>query len=208
LTQHVCAQVRAPSSQLCTLINPLFCQAAPCEVTSSGRTRVCAHALLTRRGSGARQAFGQHHFWAAELGPLVCIGLSTVRFRSNIFRRARGRRRRSARQREPGHEPEVFEVGMCVLLYSAVRARLSERRTGRAAACRVRRLCTVCRSPRPRARSVHEVHIDGEQMAFLEAALAAAAGRPVALFTHVPPLGSGLKVLQVPPQTGWVMVCW
>ena len=32
------------------------------------------------------QAFGQRHFWAAELGPLVCIGLSTVRFRSNTFR--------------------------------------------------------------------------------------------------------------------------
>ena len=34
-------------------------------------------------------------------------------------------------------------------------------------------------------------------MAFLEAVLAAAAGRPVAMFTHAPPLGSGLKVLQV-----------
>ena len=44
---------------------------------------------------------------------------------------------------------------------------------------------------------MHEVHIDEEQMAFLEAALAAAAGRPVAMFTHAPPLGSGLKVLQV-----------
>ena len=32
------------------------------------------------------QVFGQRHFWAAELGPLVCIGLSTVRFRSNTFR--------------------------------------------------------------------------------------------------------------------------
>ena len=49
----------------------------------------------------------------------------------------------------------------------------------------------------PDASSVHEVHIDEEQMAFLEAALAAAAGRPVAMFTHAPPLGSGLKVLQV-----------
>lgn len=34
-------------------------------------------------------------------------------------------------------------------------------------------------------------------MAFLDATLAAAAGRPVAMFTHAPPLGSGLKVLQV-----------
>ncbi|KAK9826404.1 hypothetical protein WJX81_000388 [Elliptochloris bilobata] len=75
------------------------------------------------------EAFGQRHFWAAELGPLVCLGLSTVRFRSNEF-------------------------------------------------------------------SVHEVHIDEEQMQFLEAAMAAAAGRPVAMFTHAPPLGSGLKVLQ------------
>ena len=45
--------------------------------------------------------------------------------------------------------------------------------------------------------SVHEVHIDEEQMAFLDTTLTAAAGRPVAMFTHAPPLGSGLKVLQV-----------
>ena len=32
------------------------------------------------------QVFQQPHYWAAEAGPLLCIGLSTVRFRSNSFR--------------------------------------------------------------------------------------------------------------------------
>lgn len=32
------------------------------------------------------QIIGQRHYWAAELGNTVCIGLSTVRFRSNKFR--------------------------------------------------------------------------------------------------------------------------
>ena len=46
--------------------------------------------------------------------------------------------------------------------------------------------------------SVHEVHIDDEQLEFLERALAAAGDRPVAIFTHAPPMGSGLKV-----RKGW-----
>lgn len=29
------------------------------------------------------QVFEQRHHWAAELGPALCIGLSTIRFRSN-----------------------------------------------------------------------------------------------------------------------------
>ena len=32
------------------------------------------------------QTFGQRHHWLAELGPLVCIGLSTTRFRSSPYR--------------------------------------------------------------------------------------------------------------------------
>lgn len=46
--------------------------------------------------------------------------------------------------------------------------------------------------------SVHEVHIDEEQMEFFEATLetASAAGRPVVMFTHAPIMGSGLKALQ------------
>lgn len=78
-----------------------------------------------------QEAFGQRHFWAADLGPATVVGLSTVRFRSNPF-------------------------------------------------------------------SVHEVHIDAEQMAFLEATLekTAAAGRPVVICTHAPAMGSGLKVIQ------------
>ncbi len=31
------------------------------------------------------QAFRQSHFWAERLGPVLCVGLSTVRFRSNEF---------------------------------------------------------------------------------------------------------------------------
>lgn len=74
-------------------------------------------------------AFAREHYWSAELGPALLIGLSTVRFRSNPF-------------------------------------------------------------------SVHEVHIDDEQLAFFEAKLKEAAGRPVVVFTHAPPMGSGLKVMQ------------
>ena len=29
------------------------------------------------------QVFQQRHYWAAEVGPAVLVGLSTVRFRSN-----------------------------------------------------------------------------------------------------------------------------
>ena len=46
--------------------------------------------------------------------------------------------------------------------------------------------------------SVHEVHIDEEQLMFLEETLeeATAEKRPVVLFTHAPPMGSGLKAIQ------------
>ena len=44
--------------------------------------------------------------------------------------------------------------------------------------------------------SCHEVHIDPTQMRWFEETLAATPpGRPVFVFTHAPPLGSGLKVL-------------
>ena len=52
--------------------------------------------------------------------------------------------------------------------------------------------CTACSNPF----SVHEVHVDAEQLAFFRQALAEAAGRPVVVFTHAPILGSGLKVVQ------------
>jgi hypothetical protein len=32
------------------------------------------------------EAFQQHHYWATELGPVLGVGLSTVRFRSNKHR--------------------------------------------------------------------------------------------------------------------------
>ena len=46
--------------------------------------------------------------------------------------------------------------------------------------------------------SVHEVHVDGEQLAFFESTLRDAAidGSPVVVFTHAPILGSGLKAVQ------------
>ena len=32
------------------------------------------------------QVFKQRHYWSMELGNVVCLGISTVRFRSNAFR--------------------------------------------------------------------------------------------------------------------------
>lgn len=76
------------------------------------------------------QIMGQRHYWAARVGPLLCIGLSTVRFRSNAF-------------------------------------------------------------------SAHEVHVDQEQLTWLEGVLSAAGeSTPIAMFTHAPPMGSGLRVVQ------------
>ncbi|KAK9806310.1 hypothetical protein WJX72_009584 [[Myrmecia] bisecta] len=76
-----------------------------------------------------QQTFRQRHYWSADLGPVLCIGLSTTRFRSNEF-------------------------------------------------------------------SVHEVHIDDEQLRWFEQQLASSGGRPVVVFTHAPPMGCGLKVVQ------------
>lgn len=45
-------------------------------------------------------------------------------------------------------------------------------------------------------RSVHEVYIDDEQMAWFESVLAANKDTPIIMFTHAPPMGSGLKVVQ------------
>ena len=36
----------------------------------------------------AAQVFQQRHYWAAELGDVVLLGISTVRFRSNDYRQA------------------------------------------------------------------------------------------------------------------------
>jgi hypothetical protein len=33
-----------------------------------------------------QEAFQQHHYWALPLGPVLAVGLSTVRFRSNAHR--------------------------------------------------------------------------------------------------------------------------
>jgi hypothetical protein len=43
--------------------------------------------------------------------------------------------------------------------------------------------------------SVHEVYIDEEQMMWFEGILAANPHRPIIVFTHAPPMGSGLKVV-------------
>lgn len=36
--------------------------------------------------SAWHEAFKQHHYWALDLGPVLAVGLSTVRFRSNVYR--------------------------------------------------------------------------------------------------------------------------
>lgn len=76
-----------------------------------------------------KKKFAQNHFWSSKLGRVTFVGLSTVRFRSNIH-------------------------------------------------------------------SVHEVHIDDEQIEFLEKVLEEANGGPVVMFSHAPILGSGLKAVQ------------
>lgn len=43
---------------------------------------------------------------------------------------------------------------------------------------------------------MHEVYIDDEQMAWFESVLQANPDTPIVVFTHAPPMGSGLKVVQ------------
>eukprot|EP00899_Mesostigma_viride_P000804 jgi/Mesvir1/10724/Mv13801-RA.2 len=76
-----------------------------------------------------RKIFGQHHYWVMDLGPAVCIGLSTVRFRS-----------------APG--------------------------------------------------SCHEVYIDPDQVNWFRKTLLQYGEKPIAVFSHAPPIGSGLTALQ------------
>ena len=55
--------------------------------------------------------------------------------------------------------------------------------------------------------SVHEVHIDDEQISFFESVLREAREGPVVVFTHAPILGSGLKAVQavhVKNRCAWV----
>lgn len=44
--------------------------------------------------------------------------------------------------------------------------------------------------------SVHEVYIDDEQMAWFEQVLQQNTDKPIIVFTHAPPIGSGLKVVE------------
>lgn len=76
-----------------------------------------------------QEVFQQPHNWHAKLGPLLLVGLSTTRYRSNAF-------------------------------------------------------------------SHHEVYIDEEQRRWLEEVLQAHPNEPVAVFSHAPPMGCGLKVLE------------
>ena len=43
--------------------------------------------------------------------------------------------------------------------------------------------------------SAHEVHIDDEQLAWFEEQLQGAGDRPVAVFTHAPVMGSGIRAV-------------
>jgi hypothetical protein len=45
-------------------------------------------------------------------------------------------------------------------------------------------------------RSVHEVYIDDEQMAWFEATVREHADTPIVVFTHAPPMGSGVRCVQ------------
>jgi len=49
---------------------------------------------------------------------------------------------------------------------------------------------------RSNANSHHEVYVDDEQMAWLEEQLQRYRERPIIIFTHAPPMGCGLRVLQ------------
>ncbi|GAX76356.1 hypothetical protein CEUSTIGMA_g3802.t1 [Chlamydomonas eustigma] len=49
---------------------------------------------------------------------------------------------------------------------------------------------------RSNTNSHHEVYVDDHQFAWLESTLETSAERPVIIFTHAPPIGCGLKVLQ------------
>ena len=71
------------------------------------RRRGFRSALAAAEGADAanleawRSAFGQHHYWKAELGPAVLLGMSTTRFRSNSNSVHEGERREEKkRERE------------------------------------------------------------------------------------------------------------
>lgn len=76
-----------------------------------------------------REKFAQNHYWSSKIGRVTFVGISTVRFRSNVH-------------------------------------------------------------------SVHEVHIDDEQIEFLQGVLDEVKGEPVVMLSHAPILGSGLKAIQ------------
>ena len=87
-----------------------------------------------------QDCFGREHFFEQDAGGVLCLGVSTVKFRDAEF-------------------------------------------------------------------SCHEVHVDEAQLAFLEDRLArnaaAAAPKPVFMFTHAPALGSGLKCLDAVHVKNW-----
>lgn len=132
-----------------------------------------------------RSAFGQSHFWKAELGPAVLLGLSTTRFRSNS---------------NSVHEGEEEGASFFLSLFSLSRPREV--------------LCfspflfslflfLLSRSPQYRKKKREKknsftVHLDGAQFSWLEQQVSEAerAGRPVVIFTHAPPAGCGLRVVQ------------
>jgi len=78
--------------------------------------------------NGWKQVFEQEHHWVKDIGPAVCIGLSTTRFRDAEY-------------------------------------------------------------------SSHEVYVDESQRKWFLEQLHVYKDRPVFVFTHAPPLGSGIKVL-------------
>ena len=111
------------------------------------------------------QVMHQQHYWAADLGGALCIGLSTTRFRSNAHRHALAPPARCAAE-FPLQMGTRCSVHRCLQIEFAIPVSSSWRR--RAPHC-----------------SVHEVHIDEQQMRWFEATLQRSGGRPVIVFTHV-----------------------
>lgn len=127
--------------------------------------------VTTQVESGAARAsqiIGQRHFFAAELGDTVLIGLSTVRFRSNKFRQVYCH----LEQLNPQPTKVTTRLLNCIITEFN-----SGHRVANTLVCLATYIICPC--------SAHEVFIDDEQLAWFEATLQRCGSRPVVVFTHV-----------------------
>lgn len=161
------------------------------------------------------------------MGPATFIGLSTTRFRSNTNRSAVAadmhhciRSKCSIDvtfaselldlQRTLGSSPCCcLLLHLCRCLPHKVRLIVHHHSHDWTQYCATQRLGAVQRLDVSHGSedlafllcSVHEVHVDDKQMQWFRHTLAASSHRPVCIFTHAPPMGCGLKVLNVSQQT-------